>query len=79
MSKIFADVRDYQDQAHAAGFYHTTNLVLSYLHVQILASRHFDSSDWSGERLVGVEMKESLCSLRGPDNKKGQFWQHMAF
>lgn len=33
MSKIFADVREYQDQARAAGFYHTTNLVLSYLHV----------------------------------------------
>lgn len=37
MSKIFADVREYQDQARAAGFYHTTNLVLNYLHVQILA------------------------------------------
>lgn len=54
MSKIFADVRDYQDQARAAGFYHTTNLVLSYLHVQILASRHFHNSDWSGGKLVCV-------------------------
>lgn len=54
MSKIFADVREYQDQACAAGFYHTTNLVLSYLHVQILESRHFDCSDWSGGRLTCV-------------------------
>lgn len=54
MSKIFADVREYQNQARAAGFYHTTNLVLSYLHVQILASRHFDGSGWSGRRLVCV-------------------------
>lgn len=42
MSKIPADVRKYQNQACAAGFYHATNLAICYLHVQVFANRYFD-------------------------------------
>lgn len=49
MSKISADVREYQNQACTAGFYHTTNLVLCYLCVQTFANGYLDrSSDCEG-------------------------------
>lgn len=88
MVKIFADVRAYQNQARAAGFYHMTNLVLCYLHVQIFANlfactdtckqRYFDKrSDCEECRLIlGAQVNESLCSrlcsLGGPNIERGE-------
>lgn len=55
MSKIFADVREHQNEARAAGFYHKTNLVLCYLHVWIFANRYFDRrSDCEGVQSYAV-------------------------
>lgn len=64
MSKIFADVREYQNRAHAAGFYRTTNLVLHYLHVEIFANRYFDRRrDCKGVQAYAVRAGEGKSLL----------------
>lgn len=64
MSKTFVDVREYQNQARTAGFYHTTNLVLCYLCVQIFAEGYFDrSSDCEGVQAEAVCIGEGRSLL----------------
>lgn len=64
VSKIFTDVKEHQNQARAAGFYHMTNLVLCYLHVRIFANRYFDRrSDCEGVQAYAVCAGEGTSLL----------------